>query len=32
MEGAYASAQNFRAGGPAPSLRGAAEALLTAQL
>jgi AcrR family transcriptional regulator len=32
MEGAYASAQNFRAGGPAPSLRGAAEALLAAQL
>lgn len=32
MEGAYASAQNFRADGPAPSLRGAAEALLAAQL
>jgi AcrR family transcriptional regulator len=32
MEGAYASAQNFRARGPAPSLQGAAEVLLAAQL
>ncbi len=32
MEGAYASAQNFRERGPAPCLRGAAEALLAAQL
>lgn len=32
MEGAYAAAQNFRAGGPAPSLRRAAEALLAAQI
>ena len=32
MEGAYASAQNFPAHGPAPSLQGAAEALLAAQL
>jgi len=32
MEGAYASAQNFPARGPAPSLQGAAEALLAAQL
>jgi AcrR family transcriptional regulator len=32
MEGAYASAQNFPARGPAPSLQGAAEALLSAQL
>ncbi len=32
MEGAYASAQNFRARGPAPRLQGAAEALLAAQL
>ena len=31
MEGAYASAQNFSARGPAPSLQGAAEALLAAQ-
>jgi AcrR family transcriptional regulator len=31
MEGAYASAQNFPAHGPAPSLRAAAEALLAAQ-
>jgi AcrR family transcriptional regulator len=32
MEGAYASAQNFPARGPAPSLQRAAEALLAAQL
>lgn len=32
MEGAYASAQNFRSGGPAPSLLDATEALLTAQI
>jgi AcrR family transcriptional regulator len=32
IEGAYASAQNFPARGPAPSLQGAAEALLAAQL
>jgi AcrR family transcriptional regulator len=32
MEGAYASAQNFPNRGPAPSLQGAAEALLAAQL
>jgi AcrR family transcriptional regulator len=32
MEGAYASAQNFRARGPAPRLQGAAEALVAAQL
>jgi AcrR family transcriptional regulator len=31
MEGAYASAQNFPASGPAPSLKGAAQALLAAQ-
>ena len=31
MEGAYASAQNFPASGPAPSLEGAAAALLAAQ-
>jgi AcrR family transcriptional regulator len=32
MEGAYASAQNFRDSGPAPRLQSAAEALLAAQL
>jgi len=32
MDGAYASAQNFPARGPAPSLQRAAEALLAAQL
>jgi AcrR family transcriptional regulator len=32
MDGAYASAQNFPAHGPAPSLQRAAEALLVAQL
>jgi AcrR family transcriptional regulator len=32
MEGAYASAQNFRAAGPAPHLCRAAEALVAAQL
>jgi AcrR family transcriptional regulator len=32
MEGAYASAQNFRDRGPAPRLQSAAEALLAAQL
>jgi AcrR family transcriptional regulator len=32
MDGAYASAQNFPARGPAPCLLGAAEALLAAQL
>jgi len=32
IEGAYAAMQNFRSRGPVPSLQGAAEALLVAQL
>ncbi len=32
IEGAYAAMQNFRSRGPVPSLQGAAEALLAAQL